>query len=196
MEKSLHLPPETSVPVDLAALELRSISWTLVLSGTISLVIGILAFVAPLPTVAALVLLFGVYALVDGVVNLVGAVGSLRRHVRAWPQVVRGLAGVLVGIFTFLAPPVTGVVLLVVIAVWAMMLGVLELITAVRLGRTTGRAWLFAVYGVISLAFGAFLLLTPAGVFAVAALIGTFALVRGVVAMWAGFSVRRAIVRA
>jgi uncharacterized membrane protein HdeD (DUF308 family) len=196
MERSPQSPLEALSPLALVASELRSLSSTLVLSGIVSLVIGILAFVAPLPTLAALVLLFGAYALIDGAVTLAGAVGSLRRHDRAWPQVVRGVAGVLVGIFAFLSPPVTGVVLLVIIAVWAMMLGVLELVTAVRLGRTTRRAWLFAVYGVVSLAFGAFVLLTPAGLFAIAALIGTFALVRGVIATWAGFSVRRAIARA
>jgi uncharacterized membrane protein HdeD (DUF308 family) len=190
MEKS----PEPSLK--LIAWELGALSWTLILSGLISIAVGILAFVAPLPTLAALVLLFGVYATVDGVVALVGAVRALRGHRRAWPQVVRGLAGIFVGAFTFAFPPVTGVVLLVIVAIWAIVIGVIELVTAVRLSRTTQRAWLIAVYGVISVAFGAFLLLSPAGLFALVALIGVYALMRGAIATWVGFYVRRTVARA
>ena len=176
--------------------ELGALSWMLILSGLISIVIGILALVAPLPTLAALILLFGAYAIVDGAVAFVAATRALRHHRRAWPQVVHGVAGLLVGVITFASPPVTGVVLLVIVAIWAMVIGVLELVTAVRLSRATHHAWLFALYGVISLSFGAFLLLSPAGLFAVAALIGMYALVRGTLATWVGVSVRRAIARA
>jgi uncharacterized membrane protein HdeD (DUF308 family) len=174
--------------------ELRTLSWTLVLSGILSILIGILAFVAPLPTLAALVLLFGAYAIVDGIVALAAAVQSLRRHTRAWPHAVRGLAGIFVGLFTFAAPPVTAVVLLVIVAIWVALLGVLELSTAVRLRGSAGRAWLFAAYGVVSIAFGAFLVLSPAGLFAAAALVGMLALVRGVIATWAGVAMRKAAV--
>lgn len=189
---------ETSPQLSLKSItwELGTLSWTLILSGLISIAVGILALVAPLPTLAALVLLFGAYAIVDGVVALVGAVRSLRRHARAWPQAVRGVAGVLVGLFTFAFPPVTGVVLLVTAAIWAVVIGALELLTAVRLRGATGRAWLFAVYGVVSIAFGAFLVLSPAGLFAAAALIGMYALARGVIATWAGLSIRHAVARA
>lgn len=180
-------------PLKLIAWELRTLSSTLLLSGAISLVIGILAFVAPLPTIAALVLLFGAYVLVDGLVSLIAAATALRRRARAWPQAGRGLAGVLVGVFTFAFPPVTGVVLLVLLAGWAMVIGVVELLTAVRLRKATRRAWLFALYGVVSIAFGAFLVLSPAGLFAVAAVIGMYALARGVIATWVGLSVRRAV---
>ncbi len=176
--------------------ELRALSWALVLSGLISIVIGVLAFVAPLPTLAALVLLFAAYAIVDGVIALAHAARSLRRHARAWPQVVRGVAGVLFGVLTFAFPPATAVALLVVVALWAIVLGGLELATAVRLRRRAHGTWLLALYGVVSIVFGAFLLFSPAGLFAVAALIGMYAVVRGVVATWAGFSVRRAIAHA
>jgi uncharacterized membrane protein HdeD (DUF308 family) len=62
-------PPQP--PFDLIRFELKTLSWTLVLSGAISILIGLLAFLAPLPTIAAVVLLFGAYAIVDGMVNLV-----------------------------------------------------------------------------------------------------------------------------
>ncbi|MFN2566016.1 MAG: HdeD family acid-resistance protein [Gemmatimonadaceae bacterium] len=184
---------ETSPQLKLIASELRTLSSTLVLSGAISILIGILALVAPLPTLAALVLLFGVYAIVDGLLALVAAARSLRRHARAWPQAVRGVAGVFVGLFALAFPPVTGVVLLVIAAIWAVVIGVLELLAAARLRRATGRAWLFALYGVVSIAFGAFLVLSPAGLFAAAALIGMYALARGVIATWVGFSIRHAV---
>jgi uncharacterized membrane protein HdeD (DUF308 family) len=182
-------------PLKLIALELRTLSWTLVLSGVISILIGVLAFVAPLPTIAALVLLFGAYAIVDGLLSLVTAARSLRHHTRVWPQAVRGVAGVFVGLFTFAFPPVTGVVLLVIAAIWAIVIGVLELLTAARLRRATGRAWLFAIYGIVSIAFGAFLVFSPVGLFAAAGLIGMYALARGVIATWVGFSIRHAVAR-
>jgi uncharacterized membrane protein HdeD (DUF308 family) len=182
-------------PQHLVTFELRTISWTLVLSGLISILIGVLAFVAPLPTIAAIVLLFGAYAIVDGLVSLVGAARSFRRRARAWPQAVRGVAGVFVGLFTFVFPPVTGVVLLVTAAIWAVVIGVLELLTAARLRPVTRRAWLLALYGLVTIAFGAFLVFSPAGLFAAAALIGVFALARGVVATWVGFSIGHAASR-
>jgi uncharacterized membrane protein HdeD (DUF308 family) len=181
---------------NLARYELRTISWTLVLSGVISILIGLLALIAPLPTIAALVLLFGAYAIVDGFVSLAGAVRSFRRRARVWPQAVRGVAGVCVGLFTFVAPPVTGVVLLVIAAAWAVVIGVLELLTAARLRHVTRRAWLLALYGIVMIAFGTFLVFSPAGLFAAAALIGMFALTRGIVAAWVGFSIGHAAARA
>lgn len=186
---------QTSPPpseLRLIGLELRTLSWTLVLSGAISILIGILALVAPLPTLATLVMLFGLYAIVDGLVALVAAIRSLRHHAHAWPQAVRGVAGVFVGLFTLAFPPVTGVVLLVVAAVWAVAIGVLELLAAARMRGETGRSWQFAIYGVVSIAFGVFLVFSPAGLFAAAALIGMYALARGVIATWVGFSIRRA----
>jgi uncharacterized membrane protein HdeD (DUF308 family) len=165
------------------------------LSGVISILIGIVAFVAPLPTLAALVLLFGIYALVDGIVSLVGAVRALRLHTRAWPQGVRGLAGLFVGLFTLAFPPVTGVVLLVTAAIWAVVIGMLELLTAAGLRGTRRHAWLLALYGVVMIAFGAFLVFSPAGLFAAAALIGTLALARGIMAAWVGFSINHAAAR-
>lgn len=189
------MEPSPLPPQKLVSLELKTLSWTLVLSGMISILIGILAFVAPLPTIAALVLLFGAYATVDGALALVGAMRSVRRHTRAWPQAIRGVAGIFVGLFALAFPPVTGVMLLVMAAVWAVVIGVLELLTAAHLRRRTGRAWLYAVYGVVSIGFGVFLVLSPAGLFAAAALIGMYALARGAVATWAGISIHRAAVR-
>ncbi len=184
-----------SPPDKLIVFELRTISWTLVLSGVISILIGIVAFVAPLPTLAAIVMLFGVYALVDGTVSLVGAVQALRRHTRAWPQAARGVAGIFLGLFTLAFPPVTGVVLLVTAAIWAVTVGVLELLTAAGLRGTRRHAWLLALYGVVMIAFGAFLVFSPAGLFAAAALIGAFALARGIIAAWVGFSINHAAAR-
>lgn len=174
--------------------ELRILSGMLVLRGLVSILVGVFALVAPLATLAALVLLFGAYAIVDGVVAIVSAARSIRRRSRAWPQIVHGSVGMLVGIGTFAFPPVTELALLVVVAVWATAAGAVELTAAVRLRGAIHGAWLLALYAVLSLAFGVFLILFPgAGLVAVATLIGIYSLVRGAVAVWVGLHVRGAL---
>src|SRR3954466_2356877 len=144
------------------------------LRGLAALAFGILTLVWPGLTLWALVVLFGAYALVDGVLVL-GAVIAHRVPIggrRGW-LVFDGIAGVAVGIVTFAWPDVTALALLFVIAVWAIITGVIEVTTAIELRRVIQNEWLLGLAGVASVVFGILLVITPgAGALVITWLIG------------------------
>ena len=151
--------------------------WVLLLRGLIAILFGIMAFAWPGLTLVTLVLLYGAYALIDGLTALwVGASG------RAWGLVLLGLLGIFVGFYTFLYPGVTTVALLYFIAAWAIVRGIFEIITAIQLRKEIRNEWMLIIGGVISIIFGAVLIFNPAaGALAMVWLIGTYALIFGIV---------------
>ena len=109
--------------------------WALALRGLAAILFGIAALVVPHIALVVLIALFGAYALVDGVFAIVSAVRAAERHMRWWPLLVEGLAGIVVGVLTFVWPGLTALVLLYFIASWAIVTGVFEILAAVRLRR-------------------------------------------------------------
>jgi uncharacterized membrane protein HdeD (DUF308 family) len=157
--------------------------WVVALRGVAAVIFGILALVWPAITLGALVLLFGAYALVDGVCALWTAAtgGPAASGRRPW-LVLEGVAGVAAGIVTFVWPDITALALLAVIAAWALVTGVLEIVGAVRLRREIEGEWLMVLSGVLSVVFGILLIINPAaGALAVTWLIGAYAIVFGAV---------------
>ena len=126
----------------------------------LAVVFGVVAWIWPDITVRALVLLFGFYALVDGLLALAALVvgGQLVRDRRGW-LLVEGIAGIAAGIVSFVWPGITALVLLYLIAAWAIATGVLEVVVAVWLRRELRGEWLLALVGVLSVLFGVFLVL-------------------------------------
>jgi uncharacterized membrane protein HdeD (DUF308 family) len=170
--------------------------WALLLRGVLGIAFGAFAIAMPAAAFAVIVLGFGAYALVDGLFNIVAALRDARGE-RGWGALlIAGVAGVLAGLVTFAAPALASLVLLYVIAGWAMLTGVLEIITAVRLRRQLTGEWLMALSGALSMAFGALILVAPlAGALAVVLLIGAYAFISGVVLLALGFRLRRAASR-
>jgi uncharacterized membrane protein HdeD (DUF308 family) len=166
--------------------------WALALRGVLAVVFGLIALLAPGLTLVALVILFGAYALVDGLFAVAAAVRAAEAHQRWGWLLVEGLAGILAGIITFVVPGITAVVLLYVIAFWALVTGVLELIAGVQLRGHLGREWLLLLGGVASIVFGILLIVHPlAGALAVLWLIGVYAIVFGLLVLWLAFRLRK-----
>ena len=167
--------------------------WALVLRGVLGMLFGAFAILMPMVALAALVLTFGAYAFVDGLFTVVAALRD-RRGERGWGWLVlSGAAGILAGIGAFVLPALTAVVLLYVIAAWAVVTGVLEVVAAVRLRREITGEWLLATSGVLSIAFGVLVMIAPAaGALAVVLVIGGYALVSGAVLIGLGIRLRAA----
>lgn len=164
-------------------LELSRTWWILAIRGAVAVLFGLLALIWPQITVFALVLVFGAYALVDGVFALVAAIRGrqLAGGGRGW-LVLEGLLGVGAGIVTFVWPSITALALLWVIAFWAVLTGVLEIIAAVRLRRVLDNEWLLIVAGALSIIFGLILMIWPGtGAIGLVWLIGGYAIVFGIV---------------
>jgi uncharacterized membrane protein HdeD (DUF308 family) len=171
--------------------------WVLLVRGIFAVLFGLLAFTMPGLTLFTLVILYGAYALADGVTAVWLAFAGRHEDGRMWWQMlVIGLLGIAAGIVTFLWPGVTALVLLVVIACWAIVRGVFEVAAAIRLRRVIEHEWMLAAAGVLSILFGIVLLARPgAGALALIWVIGAFALIWGAMAIGLSFKLRAMKVR-
>lgn len=167
--------------------------WLVVLRGVFAILFGVLAFIWPGITIGALVILFGAYALVDGVSSVITAIMHRQENDRWWVVLLEGIAGIVFGVLTFLWPAITAVVLLVFIAVWAILTGILEVVAAIRLRKEIEGEWALGLAGVLSLIFGIIMLLRPgAGALALIWVIGSYAILFGVLLIYLGFRLRGA----
>jgi uncharacterized membrane protein HdeD (DUF308 family) len=155
--------------------------WLLLLRGLAAIAFGLLTLLQPGISLAVLVLVFGFYSLVDGILCVWTAVAGRAHHESWWVLLLEGLLGIGVGVLTCVAPGVTALVLLFYIAIWAIGTGVLEIAVAIRLRKEIQGEWFLILAGLASVAFGALLIAQPgAGALALLWLIGTYALVFGV----------------
>src|SRR5947209_15980748 len=126
--------------------------WLVALRGALSIVFGIVAFAWPGMTLLALVIFFGAYMFVDGIVALAQAI-RFRRDRERWPMLVlEGVLGIAVGIVTFLVPTITALAWLYTIAAWAVVTGILEIVLAIRLRREIKNEIFVALTGILSIA--------------------------------------------
>ncbi len=162
--------------------------WILALRGLCGVLFGLMTLFWPGITLTSLVILFGAYSLANGVMAVVSAV---QHHDRWWSLALEGLAGIVAAILTFMWPGITGLALLYVIAAWAIVSGVLEIVAAVRLRKVIRDELLLGLSGLASIGFGILLMAWPgAGALAVAWLIGVYALVFGGLLMGLAFRLR------
>lgn len=155
--------------------------WAVLLRGVLGILFGLSVFIWPGISFAALVLVFGAYAFADGLLAMVGAVRGRSAGDARWVQLLRGLLGIGAGVVTLFWPSITALALLYVIAAWAIVGGVLEIVAAVRLRKAITGEWLLATSGVLAIAVGVLLMLFPgAGAVALVLWIGAFALVLGI----------------
>lgn len=172
---------------------MRNGVWVLALRGVAAIVFGLLALLWPAVTALALAVLFGAYALVSGAVHLAAGFS------RGQPGTVRalflltGLLGVAIALVTLLWPAITAFALAIVIGIWAIVNGVLDIWASVRWRA----ARLLAVVGVVSVLAGLLILFRPdIGAVVIAQVIGAYAIVAGVVMLAAAWQRRRSPISA
>src|SRR5215211_9094385 len=152
----------------------------LALRGFVALLLGLIVLFWPGLIVAALSLLFGIYALVDGGVVLVPALRTSDRSVRRWLPLAEGAVGVIAGLIALLWPGMTPSGLLYVIVAWAVATGVLKIATTIVLRSEVENGWLLAGSGALSVLFGATLAaVVGSDLSSLAPFIGVFAIVVG-----------------
>jgi len=174
----------------LALRELAENWWLLLLRGIAAIAFGLLAFLWPGLTLLTLVLMWGIYAIADGIIALWAAIASRGGEIapRWWLAVV-GVAGILAGASR---PGMTALVLLMFIASWAIVIGVLQIWGAIRLRKEIEGEWLLGLSGLLSVVFGAIMFAQPgAGALAVVWLIGWFAILAGCVYIGLAFRLKK-----
>ncbi|MFP4363920.1 MAG: HdeD family acid-resistance protein [Spirochaetia bacterium] len=165
----------------LISLNLFNWKYTL-LRGILTAVFGALLLFVPEFSLLALIFLFGAFIALDGLIELVNLFTRAERTDAWWGLLIRGILELLIGILIFIMPNVTAIVLLYLIAFWAILIGIFELVYAIRIREVVQGEWLLAVSGVLSIAIGILLAVWPIpGVLAVTWLIGLYALIMGII---------------
>jgi uncharacterized membrane protein HdeD (DUF308 family) len=165
--------------------------WLLALRGLAAIIFGILAFIWPAITLLGLMILFGAFAFVNGILSLMLAAKTPKGYPRFGSLILGGILGIIAGVVTFFMPAITALGLLILIASWAIVTGILEIVAAIRLRKEIVNEWLLALVGILSVIFGVLLLLQPAaGAVVLIWWIGAYALVFGILLLILAFRVR------
>ena len=164
--------------------------WALLIRGIAAVLFGLAALLWPGLTLYVLIIFFGAYALVDGVFAIIAGIRGTGAR-RRWLLLAEGFLGVIAGLFAFFYPGMTALVLLYVIAFWAIFTGILEIVMSISLRREIENEWLMGLGGVLSVLFGVVLAVLPGvGLLSLVWLIGIYAIVFGVALIALGFRVR------
>jgi uncharacterized membrane protein HdeD (DUF308 family) len=162
------------------------------LRGVVAILFGVLAWWMPGITLAVLVLVWGAFVLADGLFALLAGL-RIRDHGKPlWSLVIVGVLGILAGVVTFIWTDLTALVLLYIIAAWALLAGVFQIIAAVRFRKDIRNEWLLGLSGLLSLLFGVLLVVQPAaGALAVIWMIGIYAVCFGILLLLLALRLQR-----
>jgi uncharacterized membrane protein HdeD (DUF308 family) len=174
-----------------ATVELARWWWTFILRGLLAIAFGVLVFVSPGMGIAVLVGLFAAWALIDGAALLIAGFQTRASDRNWWLAILEGLAGVAAAVIALIAPTYAATVLVLLIAAWAIVTGVIEIVAAVRLReQIRGELWL-GLAGLLSVLVGIGMFFFPAaGALSILWLIGAFAVVFGIFLVGLGWRLR------
>ena len=159
--------------------------------GILAILIGIATLVMPGITLIVLVLLFGGYALLDGIILSILSIKDRKYHPDWWLMLLTGLVGIAAGVVTFVWPGLTAVSLFYVIVAWAIVGGIFEIAYAIRFRKVIEGEWLLVLSGILSVVFGVLLIAQPVvGALTVLWLIGVYAIADGVTLVALAFRLR------
>ena len=165
--------------------------WAIALRGLVAVLFGIAAFMWPGITLWVLAPLFGAYALFNGIFTVIEAFSRDVSRERWWALLFEGVIGIVIGLLAFFLPGLTAMGLLYLIAFWAIVTGVFEIITAIRLRHEIRGEWMMAFIAILSMAFGMFLVAFPVtGALSVILIIGAFSFASGALMIALAFKMR------
>jgi len=171
---------------------LRRIWWLPVLRGVVLLILGLFMLIQPLGTVKALVWVFGVFAIIDGLIAIAQWLGNRKEPGAGW-WLISGVVGIAFGVIAVVWTGPTAQVIFYLITLWVLVIGVLGIIASVVLYRSRDIGWYWVLtFGLIAFLFGLLLLMNPqTSVSIIVVLLGLFAFVGGVVLVVSGFATKQ-----
>ncbi|GGH63560.1 hypothetical protein GCM10010975_29490 [Comamonas phosphati] len=183
-----------TVAVPSLSIMLHRTWWVLLLRGLVAIAFGVLTWLQPAASAAALVLVlvFGAYVFVDGLLGVYAAIRSRQQSRHWWVILLWGLTGVVVGVLTVVKPAITALVLTMYIGAWALITGVMQVVAAIRLRKEIEGEWVLVLGGVISVLFGCFVLAQPgAGMMAMLWVLAAYAVAFGVLMVILALKIRK-----
>jgi len=165
--------------------------WALALRAVAAILFGVIAFALPGPTLAVIVVVFGAYTIIDGVLALVAAFRGLRHHERWGAMLLEGLVNLAAGAIVLLWPGIGVLALVYLVAAWALLTGALEIAMAVRLRKLITGEWWLLLGGALSILLALLIaMFPPAGIIGLAWTLGAYALVYGAVVLALALRIR------
>jgi uncharacterized membrane protein HdeD (DUF308 family) len=164
--------------------------WLMAIRGLIAVVFGVVAFIAPAITILTLVLLFGAFAMANGILSLILAYKAPKGS-RLGGLIFGGILGIIAGLIAFLMPGITALSLVMLVGAWAILTGVMEIVAAVKLRKVITNEWLLVLAGIASIAFGVIVFFVPsAGALALTWWIGAYAIFFGALLIVLAFKMK------
>ena len=165
--------------------------WALLLRGIVAILFGVLAFVWPVVTLLSLVFVFGAYAILDGIFAIIAGFRAPSGLKKWWWLALVGAVSVLAGVLAIALPGMTAFVLLILIATWAIIGGIFQIIAAIQMRKEITGEWLLILSGAASIVFGLLMMINPAaGAIVVVWIIGTYAIIHGALLVALGLRLR------
>jgi uncharacterized membrane protein HdeD (DUF308 family) len=170
---------------------LSGLWWAIALRAAAAILLGVIAIFMPGPTLAAIVIVFGIYAIIDGILAIVAAVRGFRKKERWWPMLLEGLVGIAAGAIAIFWPGIGALALTYLVAAWALVTGAFEIAAAVRLRRVISGEWLLLIAGLLSIVLAVLVALFPGtGALLLVWWLGAYAFAYGVVSLVLALRVR------
>lgn len=165
--------------------------WLVILRGVLAILFGLAAFVWPAITFVILVWMFGIYALADGLVAIGTGLARTKGSSRWWVFLLEGLVNIIAGVIALIWPGLAAIVIVLLIAGWAILTGILEIVAAIRLRNEISNEWFLALGGGVSIVLGVVLFLQPAaGGIALIWTVAAYAVIFGVLLIGLGFRLK------
>lgn len=166
--------------------------WLVGLRGVVAVLFGISAFIWPGLTALALIFLFGAYSILDGILTISASLRNRTANDRWGWMLLEGVVDIIAGVIVFVFPAITAVVAVFVIAIWAIIRGLLELVMAIRLRQEINNEWLLALGGIASIILGVIMIINPgAGLIGLVWAIAGYAIVFGILMIALAFRAGR-----
>jgi uncharacterized membrane protein HdeD (DUF308 family) len=170
---------------------LSGLWWAIALRAAAAILLGVIAIFMPGPTLAAIVIVFGIYAIVDGILAIIAAVRGFRRKERWWPMLLEGLVGIVAGAIAIFFPGIGALALTYLVAAWALITGAFEIAAAIRLRKVMTGEWLLLIAGLLSIVLAVLVALFPGtGALLLVWWLGAYAFAYGVVSLVLALRVR------
>lgn len=165
--------------------------WLYLMRGVLSIALGVVALVLPGRTLAVVILLFGLFVLINGIVEVFAAIGAAGTN-RPWGwRLAAGILGVAAGLAILRWPGITALLVLFLVGIWAIVIGTIGIVEAIADHRELSRAWLVALIGCVSVLFGIAMFAWPTvGLLTLVYLVGIYAIVYGVLSCVLAFRLR------